>query len=152
MPGTKLVVQYGDYHGFPEFCAACLSTADLDHTEVRSPFSFASQRFVAMVPMCRHCATHFRWTTRAVRLAAFLVALAPIYWIERYQLPRNWRDFFVFVAAVVAYVGDPLKGPVRVNAKHGGRLVFWFSNHDYARLFELRNQCSYDSASNATVL
>ena len=152
MPGTELVVQYSDYRGFPEFCASCLSTADLDHTEVRSPFSFASERFTAMVPICPRCATHFRWTTWAVRLVTFLVALAPIYWTERYQLPRSWRDFFVFVAAVVAYVGDPLKGPVRVKTKHGGRLVFWFSNHDYARLFEVQNQCSYDSASNATVL
>lgn len=152
MPGTELVVQYCDYRGFLEFCASCLSTTDLDHKVVRSPFSFSAERFVATAPICPRCALRSRWMTRAVTAAAFLVALAPIYWTDRYQLPGGWHVFFVFVAAVVAYVGDPLKGPVRVKSKHGGRLVFWFLNHEYARLFELQNQASYASVSDAPVI
>ena len=147
---TKLIVQRSEYCGLPQLCASCLSTESLEYKIVRSPGSPWSDTFEVSVPLCGRCARRSRWLQPVGGLAVFL-AFAGVA-NNHFHLPRFQADLLLLLAALCGYAVERLKGPVRVQSKSDGRLIFWFRNPEFARLFEARDHSSYETATVAGVL
>ena len=52
MAGTKLIVARSDFRDFPQFCASCLSTNDLQYRAIKASGSFLSESFQTLIPAC----------------------------------------------------------------------------------------------------
>ena len=154
MSATKLIIERGDFQGLPMSCASCLTTDGLEYKMVHSPSTFGSEWFEVSVPMCPRCSRRTHWTRLLSLVLAIVVVTSFIanHGRQKWQLSAVWAFLIVFAPLIDALFRDRLNGPVRVQAKADGKLIFWFSNPDYARLFGARNQRSYSSASKAGVL
>lgn len=144
MAGTKLRVVRSNFRGFPQFCASCLSTNDLDYRTIKA------RGFETSIPICSACK---RPWLHSVGIAILFVAVMWLnYKLTHIHLPRPIALLLVLLPFVHSYVADALQGPVRVRAKRGDILEFTFSNHEYARLFEVHNPCITNNSELARVL
>jgi hypothetical protein len=152
MAGTKLSIVRGEFRGFPEFCASCLSTSDLQYRTIKAPGSFRGNAFETSIPLCAACMRRIRWLYPTGTGMLFVVAIWLNYKLTHIQLPRLISALLVLLPIVHSYATEAFKGPVRVRAKRGDILEFSFNNHEYARLFELQNPCIGENSEMARMI
>jgi len=153
MEETQVIVQRSEYRGLPQFfCASCLSTENLEFKSVRSSGSLWSDAFEVSVPLCPHCARRSAWL-RPLGMALLFVVVGGLGGtVQLLHLPRFWSGLLILLPALHSYVMQRWRGPVRLQSKSDGTLVFWFRNPDYARMFEGQHPCSSEAASFARML
>jgi hypothetical protein len=157
MARTKIILERGDFRGFPQCCASCLTFENLGNTRVRSrTFPFLSPGRVELeVPICARCVRRMTWLHRLGIGSWIVVSFVAFMLLEQYQLPKYWS--VVISVGVLALLQEYLsglgRGPVRLQERASGeRLTLLFTNQDYARQFEALNPSAQSSVPLIPVL
>jgi len=156
MARTKVVIERGDFRGFPQCCASCLTYENLGYTHARSrTLLFFSGRQELEFPICAQCAQRTTWLHRLGIGLWMAVSLLGFWLLELYQLPKYWS--VVISVGVLAFLEEYLSalgsGPVRLReSPNRERLTLLFTNHDYARQFEALNPSVHGSVPLSPVL
>jgi len=141
MARIKVILERGDFRGFPQCCAACLTFENLGYTHSRSrTLPFLSSGEEMEVPICARCAWRTTWLRRLGIGLFIVVSFLGFMLLEQYQLPKYWSVVISVggLGLLEAYFSSLGRGPVRQRANRE-RLTFLFANEDYARQFEALN-------------
>jgi hypothetical protein len=142
MAGAKLRVARSELKEFPQSCASCLSTVDLQYRTIKAPGSlFGGEAFQTSIPVCAGCMRRLRLLHPFGTSVLLVVVIWLGYRLDNLHVARPIAFLFMLLPVLHSYAVQALKGPIRVSAKRGNILEFGFTNHEYARLFELQNLC-----------
>src|SRR5271166_5689099 len=115
MARTRVILERGDFRGFPRCCASCLTFENLGYSRARSR-AFLSRSEEMEVPICARCAQRTTWLRRLGIGLFIVVSFLGFMLLEQYRLPKYWSVVMSVggLALLEEYLWGLGRGPVRL--------------------------------------